>query len=136
MKSNIILIIILIHSFCSCSVYKGERLSSLMINAKVRNSHIVNRRPDYGDGHRDGCIIMQEMKVKLVINNDTIKGYALDVLSDKPLVNASVVGKLNSDTVIATALTDGEGKFHFFHSQKVTRLVINSIGYRTFTAKL
>ena len=58
MKLLILILISIV--FSGCVSYKGIKLSAFTFNSKKANSKIANRFPDYGDGHKDGCLVMAE----------------------------------------------------------------------------
>lgn len=55
---------------------------------------ILDRYPDYGDGHKGGCLIMQEMRLDLKTDKKgQVDGIISDVVTGEPLQNASVLLK-------------------------------------------
>lgn len=86
--------------------YQGQKLPAFTINSNNKNGKIVNRLPDYGDGHKDGCIIMSEMKVDLNISQQgTVSGLVSDVNTKVPL-NAASVKLLSKSGKEITLLSD------------------------------
>ncbi len=64
MKYSIIVLFLFLISSCAITNY-GGKLSAFTFNGKNRNSYIVDRFPDYGDGHKDGCIVESEIRLEI-----------------------------------------------------------------------
>lgn len=104
-------------------------LSEFWYNGKPHNSLIVDRIPDYGDGHPDGCIIMGEMKLVLRdIDQQTVEGLVTDVDNGKPVL--AEVWMHRKDGSSDTFRTDMQGRFLFTRSSPVKKLRVRSIAYR------
>ena len=89
-----LLTILLLPLISGCVNYKGNKLSAFTLNSKKANSKIVDRFPDYGDGHKDGCIIMAEMHLELRTDKaGQIDGKITDVHNGTPLNNVSLLLK-------------------------------------------
>mgnify|MGYP000902504316 CR=1 FL=1 len=131
------LLILLLGLIISCtSRYKGMQLSSVTINDKKANKLIIDRFPDYGDGHKDGCVVMAEMRLNLTVNkNGHTSGQVTDVSSGEPLHKARIElkNKLKQTYIVNT---DSVGQFATNLSAKLTDLQVNYIGYRPLTIKL
>jgi hypothetical protein len=121
-------------SLVVCLIYRSIRLSEFTINSKNKSTKIINRIPDYGDGRREGCIIMPQIRVELQTQADTlIFGRVTDVDTRKPLIGANV--KSISKAGIETRLTtDSLGAFKF--AGRLRHLEVSLLGYRNFTARL
>lgn len=122
--------------FTSCiNQYKGIQLSSVTVDSKRANHLIVDRFPDYGDGHKDGCIIRSEMRLNLSFNKlGVTTGQVSDVSSKEPLQNALVILNDNlgqTDKVV----TDSLGQFSTKTQGKIIGLQIDYIGYRRLVVK-
>jgi Carboxypeptidase regulatory-like domain len=117
--------------------YKGVRLSVFTIDGKNRNGRIVNRYPDYGDGHLDGCIIMPEMRVD-IYRKDKFKhitGLVRNVSDNSVLHNANVTVK-TADNRKVNVTTDRDGKFEVVSDQPILSLQVKYVGYRGFYVSL
>ena len=127
---------------CSCifflacvNRYQGQSLSELTINDKKQNKKIVNRYPDYGDGHRDGCIVMSEMRLKLLNKNGKISGNVTDVATGLRMSNVTISLRTTDNTTIS-AFTDSLGTFEVKLNGKASKIQLESVGYRNFQANL
>jgi hypothetical protein len=111
----------LIFLYSCVNKYQGQNLSVLTINSKMKNSKIVDRYPDYGDGHKDGCIVMSEMQVDLNLREKGIvSGLVSDVTSKQPLPAASI--RILTDTGrVLTLATGPEGKFLLNVNERISR---------------
>jgi hypothetical protein len=97
--------------FSGCVSYKGIKLSALTINSKKANNKILDRYPDYGDGHKDGCLVMAEMQLDLKIDKPgQIQGKVSDVQTGKPLKSTSILLKTCMQQDISLT-TDSLGSF-------------------------
>lgn len=122
--------------FISCiNQYKGNQLSTVTVNSKRANHLIVDRFPDYGDGHKDGCIVMDQMRLNLRFNKlGVITGQVSDVSTKEPLQNALVI--LNDNLGLTDKLvTDSLGQFSTSTQGKIIGLQIDYIGYRRLVVK-
>jgi hypothetical protein len=116
--------------------YQGQKLSVFTINSITKNNKIINRFPDYGDGHKDGCIIMSEMKVDLNVRKEgKISGLVSDVYTKVPLTSASVKLLSKSGKEI-TLLSDKDGKFVVALEAGLSRLQVSYLSYRGFVVEL
>lgn len=128
-------ILFLIIGLYSCSTYKGVTLSTFHYNNKLANSKIVDRYPEYGDGKRDGCVVLDEISLEVKIDKiGDIKGKVSDADSKKPLNNALVLIKTLENSRIE-AITDSMGVFNSSISGQLTGLQIEHIGYRGLIIK-
>lgn len=133
---NYLLIITTFLLLTSCiNQYKGIQLSTVTVNSKRANHLIVDRFPDYGDGHKDGCIIMSQMRLHLSFNKPgVITGQVSDVSSKEPLQNALVI--LNDNLGLTDkVVTDSLGQFSTSTQGKIIGLQIDYIGYRRLVVK-
>jgi hypothetical protein len=129
-KMKPLLVILLFTVLSGCVSYKGLKLSSFTLNSKNANSKIVDRFPDYGDGHKDGCLVMAEMHLDLKTNKTgRIEGKVSDVSSGIALHNASVFLKtdLQQDILLAT---DSLGLFQTKIPGRLIQARVEYIGYR------
>lgn len=129
--------LILVFFTTSCvTKYKGQYLSVFTVNSKAKNSKILNRFPDYGDGHRDGCIVLPEMRVDLQIKKPGIvSGFVSDVVTKAPLSAASFTVLTKSGKVLILS-SDTEGKFTLNIDERVSRLEVRQLGYRDFHVEM
>ena len=120
-----------------CLTYRhNSEVSVLKIEGKKRNSLIENRKPDYGNGHRDGCIVEDQISMNIVSLNDKhVSGNVTDSKTIKPVPFASI--KLifrNSDTL--KTIVDSMGKFDINYLNELSKIQAGSIGYRTLSVNL
>lgn len=119
-----------------CVSYQGNTLSAFTLNSKKANSKIVDRFPDYGDGHKDGCLVMAEMHLVLTIDKaGLVKGEISDVDSGTPLSNASVILQTDSHQNIRLT-TDSLGLFQTKINGSLKAARIDYIGYRRMIIRL
>jgi len=136
MRILYLLLSLLVFTSSCVTKYKGHKLSVFTINSHTRNGKIINRFPDYGDGHRDGCIIMSEMHIDLNIHKEgMVSGLIRDVNTTIPLTQASVKLLSNSGKEI-TLLSDEEGKFVVTLDGLLSRLQVDYLAYRRFVVQL
>ena len=122
--------------FLACvNRYQGRSLSELTINDKKQNNNIVNRYPYYGDGHKDGCIVMSEMSLKLHYKNGKILGKVTDVATGLRMMNVAISLRTAGNTTIS-AVTDSLGTFTVILDGKASTIRLESVGYRNFLANL
>jgi hypothetical protein len=130
--------LILLSIFISCNVnQKAYILPELTINGKMKNNLIVRRIPDYGDGHRDGCIVWGEMQINITKQNDTIFGRVLDIKKQIPppiMIEILQVNKLNKIVMKSTA--DSSGNFRTILSSEMYELLVTSLSYRDLRFRL
>lgn len=124
--------------FWGCStIPRGYKLSKFSYNGKIHNDIIVNRIPDYGDGHLDGCVIMSEMSLSLKsLENGKISGELKDVKSLESLSNGQLkifFKNIGSPLILAS---DSSGKFQFDRKAKVEKISVFYVGYRGLTVDL
>ena len=118
--------------------YSANRytLGKFDYNKSPKNSLIVNRIPDYGDGRPDGCIHMPEIHLFLSREKkDSIFGLVKDVKTNEPLfAEIKVYFSTVQEPIIVT--TNGNGEFAFTKIQNINLLSIHSIGYRPLSINL
>lgn len=122
----LVLTLSLVYS-CHSSRYS---LPNFKYNSKIKNGWIVNRLPDYGDGHRDGCIIMGELSVSLVEENGKVIGQVFDATNDESMPYVQIVVNWGFENEVQT-LVDSEGRFSFEKIEKLKNITFSSVGYRT-----
>jgi hypothetical protein len=131
-----LLIILVFSSFLGCVSYKGIQLSAFTYNSKKANSRIIGRFPDYGDGHKDGCMIMREMHLNLIADKmGRIEGKVSDVSTMKPINYALVLLKTDLQQNIRLT-TDSLGLFHTKIHGKLIEARLDYAGYRGMTVRL
>lgn len=121
----------------ACTTYKGVTLSAVSINGKNSNHKIVNRYPDYGDGHADGCIVLAEMKAVLHLDQhkSNISGKLTDVVNAEIMRNANITITM-TDSTEAKIKTDENGEFAFRANTRIQKIAFWSIAYRTLIINL
>lgn len=121
----------------ACATYKGITLSTVTINGKKSNHKIVNRYPDYGDGHADGCLVLAEMRAALYVDQhkSNISGKLTDVVNAEIMRNADITITM-IDSTEAKIKTDENGEFAFKANTRIQKVAFWSIAYRTLIIKL
>ena len=129
--SHVIFFFVLVGCY---SARHGIKLSKYSYNDKFRNSYIVNRVPDYGDGHRDGCIIQGEffLSLKSPVNSEII-GVVKDVNTLEPMPGATVTLWFKGQADPSKMAADSLGQFKVFPKSDVVKIEVNFIGWRTMT---
>ncbi len=108
----------------------------MTINSKKANSKIDDRFPDYGDGHKDGCLVMAEMHLDLKTDKmRQIEGKISDVSTGTPLQNASVLLKTDLQQDIQLT-TDSLGLFQTKIHGRLIEARLDYIGYRRMIIRL
>ena len=131
-----LLAILIFTLFSGCVSYKGNKLSTFTLNSKKANSKIVDRFPDYGDGHKDGCLVMAEMHLALMTDKTgQIEGRVSDVSTGMPLNNASVLVKTDLQQDIRLA-TDSLGSFQTQIRGRLNVVRLDYVGYRRMIIRL
>ena len=135
MKSIILLVFISIFAV-SCSSIREYKLSKFDFNNKSHNSLILNRLPDYGDGHLDGCIVMSEMHLSLKREvKDSIVGVVKDTKTNEPVIAEIKIYFKDLEQPI-TLTNNGSGTFSFTKIKEIDMVSISSIGYRRLVIDL
>jgi hypothetical protein len=134
-KSIILLVFISIFAV-SCSSIREYKLSKFDFNNKSHNSLILNRLPDYGDGHLDGCIVMSEMHLSLKREvKDSIVGVVKDTKTNEPVIAEIKIYFKDLEQPI-TLTNKGSGTFSFTKIKEIDMVSISSIGYRRLVIDL
>jgi hypothetical protein len=134
-KSIILLVFISIFAV-SCSSIREYKLSKFDFNNKSHNSLILNRIPDYGDGHLDGCIVMSEMHLSLKREvKDSIVGVVKDAKTTEPVIAEIKIYFKDLEQPI-TLTNNGSGTFSFTKIKEIDMVSISSIGYRRLVIDL
>ena len=130
MRIKTLFLVPLLATSCS-SVPKGYKLPEFSYNGKFQNSRIEFRIPDYGDGHRDGCLEMSEMFLAVSDSAaDFVNGLVRDVRSSQPIINANISVLFAIDSVKSRRVSDSIGAFKIPKRGKIDYITINSVGYR------
>ena len=132
MNRNCLLLLTLFFAQGCAATYEGRKLCSFYFNDKNRNSYIVDRFPDYGDGHKDGCIVEGEIKLEMRSTDKTIfNGKVSDAGNNESLraVNIYVYSRLSSQPKIM--VTNERGEFSFEKSDEIVKIKVEALGFRT-----
>ena len=116
--------------FSSCS--SSQTLPKFSYNDRFYNSLIADRKPDYGDGHPNDCVIMSEFSCALKSGRDSnviaeIKDAASNELVAGTLIKIFFGTNLNPDTVVV----NNKGLAEFSKRNDIAGLSLSAVGYRT-----
>jgi len=105
-------------------------------NGITRNHWIIDRKPQYGDGNRDGCIVMSEMKVRLSqITPGNYNGLISDVEEVDSLFSVTLI--VNPGTTLEQEFkSDLRGRFSFQYPQKINQIAFDGFGFRKMLVNL
>src|SRR5687767_7416804 len=134
MKSTVVYLSALLLIYGCTVLPKGYRLSEFYYNGKKQNSLIINRVPDYGDGHPDGCIIKGEMRLSIKsLSTHALEGQVVDVITGKPLMGANVFIQLAGGDWQLKYHSDSLGRFTFMQEPIIKNISVAAPGYRSLT---
>lgn len=134
MRIQIILILTFLISSCSGTKNLTE-FSELTVENKSSNKFIVDRKPDYGISGRDGCVVMEEISMKIteLKNGKKVSGKIFDSKTKEPLINARL--KLTIDqngSKNATEIySDKNGFYNYELVGELKKMEVEYIAYRT-----
>lgn len=122
---------LLISSCFFTSCVNGYKLAVFTYNNHKHNGCIVNRRPDYGDGHADGCLVMREFRLDIKkVDKNSIEGRLTDVESAAPL-NSSRIQIFYYNTALPLELiTDEKGQFTCNKATEIQKIQAFALSYR------
>lgn len=124
--------LLLLPLLVGCVTAHKAALPSFSYNGKPHNSLIINRKPQYGDGRPDGCIIMSELSLALTqASKDSVLAVVREAGTGKviPYANVRIFPKQTADTILLTP--NAQGKFFMLRSWQAKRVEVATIGYRT-----
>ena len=120
------MLVIIILGSCS-TLPKGYKLSKFSVNEKNYNKYILNRTPDYGDAHLDGCIIMKEISLQVTYLECIHAMQSLAVEAMKSIDTACLIIVGDGDVVSQLKKTVEENglssKVLFFGKQPYLRMM-------------
>jgi hypothetical protein len=120
----------------SCVTAGKNRLPAFFYNGKAHNARIITRRPDYGDGHPDGCIVMDEMQLRMeVVSPDSLLFEVKDVETQQPVM-AIITLVYQMPAKADTLQTNVAGIVSIKRSADFKRVEAASLGYRQLTVNL
>ncbi len=135
MKSAFVFIAIFFLAGCLSS--RQVKLSRFSFNGHTQNSLIVNRVPDYGINGRDGCVVEGQFFLSLMSTLDSkIHGTLKDSKTLASLVGAHIVIYFSGYVDPVQLFTNGNGEFSLTQKAPITKIVVNSIGWRTLVVDL
>lgn len=136
MKYPVTLLTVLL-GVAGCRSYSaGVKLAKLRINGKRANARIVDRFPQYGDGRRDGCIVMPEIRLDISTTGGSVFGGVVSA-AERP------AGRLRGAVVTVETASGGRyqqatgegGTFSFRTAEKIRVLSVDCLNYRRFVAR-
>lgn len=127
--------------FISCcfftSCVTGYKLAVFTCNNHKHNGCIVNRRPDYGDGHADGCLVLRELRLDIKkIAKNSIEGRLTDVESDAPLNSSSIKIFYYNTESPQELITDEKGQFTCNNATEIKKIQAFALSYRMLLVDL
>jgi hypothetical protein len=135
MKEKIFLTICVLFSLNAKS--QKLKLSNFKFNDNDYSALIVNRKPDYGWGGKDGCIIECQTSLNLSSSQDSlIKGIVTNSENDQPIIGGSIQIWFKNQKSFLTITTDRNGTFQFSQQEKIIKIEVKSIGCRTLQIDL
>ena len=135
MKSLIDKLILALLIIMGCKTSEPDiTYSNLIIEGKNYNKLIKDRIPDYGNGHKDGCIIERQISLTFpIMKRDSITGLVTDSKSHAILPFANIEMTYTDYTI--KLHTDSLGQFH--SSTGIPFMIqVNSIGYRSLNINI
>jgi hypothetical protein len=124
-------------TLAGCATNQRGALASFSVNATSHNSLIVDRRPRYGDGQPDGCIIQTAFSLQLQATSaDSVSGFLCEAGTTIPVPFATIRALPQHSTEAITLLANSAGHFAISRLWKIQRLDISRHGYRTLTVNL
>lgn len=133
--------LLLIFLISSCSgTKKLTHFPELTIANQQRNKLIIDRKPDYGLGRRDGCISMDEisMEITALDNGKSICGKIFNARTKEPIVYATLQLSIN-DNGLDKKLEIHSNKNGIYQTElkgKLKKIEVDYIGYRTLIIDL
>ena len=126
-------------TLAGCAASQQEALASFFVNNTAHNSLIVGRRPQYGDGQPDGCIVETAFSLRLRVTSvasDSIAGVVYVAGTTTPVLGAMVRALPPAPAEAITLVTSNTGHFALRRAWQVQRLEVAMPGYRTLTIDL
>jgi len=123
--------------FGCASTRKSDILPSFTLNGELRNDLIQNDIPKYGINSPDGCVVLGEISLNIVIfGEDSIHGIVIDSKTNEavPYATVQLYFKTICDSVVIN--TDGDGSFNSEISCQIREVEVKYIGYRTLIVLL
>ena len=126
---RLFLVLLTLTVFFGCS--SSSTLPEFEYNGRERSHWIADRRPDYGMGRRDGCIVMGELKLHLTRTDPAYyTGQVMDASEMDTIMFSTVI--VNPDTPQEREInTDQQGKFSFVYSDKINQISVEHMTSRT-----
>jgi hypothetical protein len=116
----------------NCSLSRHIKLPKFSYNNKFHNSLILNRVAEYGDGERDGCIIMPEMYLSLKsVDRKKFEGEIKDAKCLEAISYASIQIFVDHTESSIQLQSDVNGRFSFIRQPNISKLKVSTVGYRT-----
>ncbi|MCO4807630.1 MAG: hypothetical protein KC456_13685 [Flavobacteriales bacterium] len=110
--------------------------SELKINGVDANHLVVDRIPDYGNGHKDGCIVMGQISMEIdSLEIGSVSGRVYDSES-LDFVPYATIKLYNNDKKRATTSSNEQGYFHSEESSGLIKIEVEYLGYRNLVIDL
>ena len=134
--STLLILFVLIQIGCISGRYSIQ-YSDFIVRGKKFNHLIERRIPDYGDGLRDGCVVLNEISMELeMLTEDIISGKVLDSTTKEPMLFTKVRLFPSDKSRSIAVVTDSIGHFEAELSSKLIKIQAEYVGYRLFEADL
>lgn len=137
MKLRLSVTLAVLLTLAGCATNQRRALASFSIDDVGHNALIENRRPQYGISSPDGCITETAFSLRLrATSADSISGVVHEAGTTNPVLGAIIRAFPQHATDTVTTVTNNTGHFAISRAQKLQRLEVSMIGYRTLVINL
>lgn len=114
----------------NCKTINYGALHNLSINGKNQNRFVENRKPNYGDGKPDGCIVLPDINLSIItLPYSKIKGIITNIDSKNFIEGAEITIFINSQNSI-NQYSNSLGEFEIDNSVPINKIIVNATGHR------
>ncbi|MBA9077397.1 hypothetical protein [Rufibacter quisquiliarum] len=127
----LLLCLLLGQSSCN-SIRREVALPKFIVDSAPKNRFIVNRKPLYGDGRPDGCVVERQIQLSFATDGGPrIVGEVKDAKTLEVLPGASVQIYFAGQPNPHIASADSVGRIYLTRLAALQQIEVNSICYRT-----
>ncbi|MBL7963914.1 MAG: carboxypeptidase regulatory-like domain-containing protein [Flavobacteriales bacterium] len=107
--------------------------ASFDLNGQRRNGWIKDRRPEYGDTRRDGCIVLDAIALSITHDrkNSVYVGRVIDAQDQEPIGSAVITFWMRPPTSAQQLVTDAEGRFTLKTAGICDSIHVQQLGWRS-----